>query len=148
LLLASGSWASPFSLAPHPHLPNPVGPECPSVLRLRATTPFIGTLVAHALESRQAPESWDFAVERVFAGADRPVTSPILIAVRRGRVTHFEERCYPPTHLHIGQRYLVSTQALGEFSSMYTVLWALDANDHIASCASMALGVSTHASPQ
>lgn len=93
---------------------------------------FIATLTAMRGETPESrPPSWDFAVERVFAGEDRPVQGPGAVAIVPGRTTTLDGRCYPPRHLHVGQRYLISKADLGTFSSMSTVAWELDANDRV-----------------
>lgn len=104
----------------------------PSEVRFARGYTFVATLIAMRGETPESrPPSWDFAVDRVFAGEDRPVTSPVYHAIKPGATTTFDGRCYPPRHLRIGQRYLISKGDLVTFASMSTVAWELDANDRV-----------------
>jgi hypothetical protein len=96
----------------------------PSQVRFARGYTFVATLAAkHPPVGALAPV-WDFAVERVFVGADRPMTSPVHKVVRAGATTSFYVGgCYPVRGLRVGHRYIVSKADLVTFSSMSTVVW-------------------------
>jgi hypothetical protein len=102
------------------------GREMPREVRFARGYTFIATFTGHRGERAAGIPSWDFLVERVFAGGDRPVAGPVRVALEVGRTTTLRGRCYPPRHLRVGERYLISKADLATFSSMSTVIWRLD----------------------
>jgi hypothetical protein len=111
---------------------EPCNSEMPREIKFAQGYTFIATLTAHHGETPESrPPGWTFAVERVFAGEDRPVTSPIHVAITPGHITKFDGRCAPVQHLQVGHRYLISKADLLTFSSMSTVAWELLPDDRI-----------------
>jgi hypothetical protein len=111
-------------LAAQPASAEYCGPQMPEQVRFARGYTFIGTLTEMRRGGTPAP-SWDFRVERIFAGSDRlpPPTDPAYVVFEPGEITSLDGRCYPPRGLRIGTRYLVSDATLATFSSMSTVVW-------------------------
>jgi hypothetical protein len=85
---------------------------------------FLGRLLARHPEGVQPP-TWDFHVERIYAGADDhpPPGDPYYIRFEEEGVASLGDRCYPPRGLRIGHRYLISDATLNTFSSLSSVVW-------------------------
>lgn len=98
------------------------GPTMPQKVNFARGYLFTGVLEAKHPEG-QRPPSWEFMVERIYAGVEPPPDSPLHHDFEEGETLTLADRCYPPKGLRIGGRYLVSIAAIGSFASQSTVVW-------------------------
>ncbi|MEA2623163.1 MAG: hypothetical protein QOH61_2073 [Chloroflexota bacterium] len=103
--------------------------EMPPDVRFARGYTFIATFTSHRrMTAAGSAASWTFAVEEVFAGGDGPMTKPPYnISLKPATdITFSGNGCAEPRHLHLGDRYLVSTGLLDRITTPYSVFWEID----------------------